>query len=69
MPAGFGETGNGPGQFLMAHSIYVDLSGGVFVADGKANRVQKFESMLGNRGISETVQPQLHKQTVPEYIL
>ena len=40
--AEFGETGEGPGQFLMAHSIYVDRDGAVFVADGKANRVQKF---------------------------
>ena len=38
----FGETGEGPGQFLMAHSIYVDSRGNVFVADGQANRVQKF---------------------------
>ncbi len=38
----FGETGEGPGQFLMAHSLYVDKEGAVFVADGKANRVQKY---------------------------
>lgn len=38
----FGQTGDGPGQFLMAHSIYVDKDHAVFVADGKANRVQKF---------------------------
>lgn len=42
--AEFGETGDGPGQFLMAHSVYVDKNGAVFVADGKANRVQKFTS-------------------------
>lgn len=38
----FGETGEGAGRFLMAHSVYVDKEGGVFVADGKANCVQKF---------------------------
>jgi hypothetical protein len=41
--ADFGSTGEGPGQFLMAHSIMVDRKGGVIVADGKANRIQKFE--------------------------
>ena len=38
----FGQTGEGPGQFLMAHSLYVDKENAVFVADGKANRVQKY---------------------------
>lgn len=38
----FGDTGEGPGQFQMAHSILADGTGNVFVADGKANRVQKF---------------------------
>jgi len=38
----FGETGDAPGQFLMAHSLLVDSDGAVYVADGKANRVQKF---------------------------
>lgn len=40
--ADFGETGNMPGQFEMAHSIFVDKSGGVFVADGMSMYVQKF---------------------------
>jgi outer membrane protein assembly factor BamB len=43
--AEFGETGDGPGQFLMAHSVYADQDGGVFVADGTANRVQKFQRL------------------------
>lgn len=38
----FGQTGDGPGQFLMAHSLCVTKSGEVIVADGKANRIQKF---------------------------
>ena len=35
-------AGDAPGQFLMAHSLLVDADGAVYVADGKANRVQKF---------------------------
>ena len=38
----FGETGAGPGQFKMAHSIHVAKAGGVYVADGAGNYVQKF---------------------------
>jgi DNA-binding beta-propeller fold protein YncE len=40
--AEFGETGDAPGQFLMAHSLLVGEDGAVYVADGTANRVQKF---------------------------
>jgi hypothetical protein len=29
----------------MAHSVYADQDGGVFVADGTANRVQKFQRL------------------------
>ncbi len=42
----FGETGEGPGQFLMAHSIYVDKMGAVYVADGKSQGIQKFEPIV-----------------------
>jgi peptidylamidoglycolate lyase len=38
----FGSTGDGPGQFQMAHSLYVDKAGAVYVADGKSNRMQRF---------------------------
>jgi len=38
----FGSTGDGPGQFQMAHSLYVDKDGAVYVADGKSNRMQRF---------------------------
>ena len=38
----FGETGTGPGQFKLAHSLHIDNAGSVFVADGAGNYVQKF---------------------------
>jgi DNA-binding beta-propeller fold protein YncE len=40
--AEFGKTGDEPGDFLMAHSLYVNANNAVYVADGKANCVQKF---------------------------
>ncbi|MDP6635712.1 MAG: peptidyl-alpha-hydroxyglycine alpha-amidating lyase family protein [Phycisphaerae bacterium] len=42
--AEFGSTGKGPGQFLMAHSIHACPDGAMIVADGKANRLQKFST-------------------------
>ena len=40
----WGKPGNGPGEFNLPHSIVVDLSGRVFVADRENSRVQIFSS-------------------------
>ncbi len=39
----FGEPGNGPGQFSTPHSIVVDASQHLWVADRENNRVQRFD--------------------------
>ncbi|MBL7152698.1 MAG: 6-bladed beta-propeller [Phycisphaerae bacterium] len=38
----FGETGDGPGEFRMAHSITLDKKGNVYVAEGDGMRIQVF---------------------------
>jgi hypothetical protein len=40
----WGEPGSGPGQFNLPHSIAVDRSGRVYVADRENNRIQIFSS-------------------------
>ncbi len=40
----WGEPGSGPGQFNLPHSIAVDRSGRVFVADRENSRLQIFSS-------------------------
>ena len=40
--ASWGEPGSGPGQFNLPHSIVVDRSGRVFVADRENSRIQIF---------------------------
>ena len=40
--ATFGETGGGPGQFNIPHSIHVDRYGNVYVAEVGNKRIQKF---------------------------
>jgi NHL repeat len=42
--ASWGEPGHGPGQFNLPHSIAVDRSGRVFVADRENSRIQIFTS-------------------------
>lgn len=42
--ASWGEPGSGPGQFNLPHSIAVDRSGRVFVADRENSRIQIFTS-------------------------
>ena len=42
--ASWGEPGSGPGQFNLPHSIAVDRSGRVFVADRENSRIQIFSS-------------------------
>jgi len=38
----FGKTGDGPGEFKMAHSITVDKKGNIYVAEGDGMRIQVF---------------------------
>jgi len=40
----FGSAGSGPGQFLSPTHIVCDTQGNVYVSDGPAGRVQKFNS-------------------------
>lgn len=42
--ASWGEPGSGPGQFNLPHSIAVDRSGRVFVADRENSRIQIFSA-------------------------
>ena len=37
-----GETGEGPGQFRMPHSVHVTEKGEVYIAEAINNRIQKF---------------------------
>jgi DNA-binding beta-propeller fold protein YncE len=39
----WGEAGTGPGQFRLPHSIQVDSSGTVYVADRENGRIQRFD--------------------------
>ena len=39
----FGNTGSGPGEFIVPHTIAMDSSGRLFVADRDNNRVQIFD--------------------------
>jgi hypothetical protein len=39
----WGESGTGPGQFRLPHSIQVDEKGVVYVADRENGRVQRFD--------------------------
>ncbi len=39
----WGEAGSGPGQFLVPHSITMDSTGRLFVADRDNNRIQIFD--------------------------
>jgi len=38
----FGRTGDGPGEFRMAHSITLDKKGNIYVAEGDGMRIQIF---------------------------
>jgi DNA-binding beta-propeller fold protein YncE len=38
----WGEPGSGPGQFIIAHGVFVDVTGRVFVADRFNERIQIF---------------------------
>ena len=38
----FGKTGDGPGEFQMAHSITLDKKGNIYVAEGDGMRIQVF---------------------------
>ncbi|MGB2808034.1 MAG: peptidyl-alpha-hydroxyglycine alpha-amidating lyase family protein [Sedimentisphaerales bacterium] len=38
----FGKTGDGPGEFKMAHSITVDNKGNIYVTEGDGMRIQVF---------------------------
>lgn len=38
----FGRTGDGPGEFQMAHSITLDKKGNIYVAEGDGMRIQVF---------------------------
>ena len=40
----WGELGDGPGQFRLPHSVYVDRQGRVYVADRENSRIQIFTS-------------------------
>jgi hypothetical protein len=39
----WGEAGTGPGQFRLPHSIQVDASGMIYVADRENGRIQRFD--------------------------
>ena len=39
----WGEPGNGPGQFRLPHSIQIDETGTIYVADRENGRIQKFD--------------------------
>jgi len=39
----WGEAGTGPGQFRLPHSIQVDSSGTIYVADRENGRIQRFD--------------------------
>lgn len=47
----WGSAGTGPGQFRLPHSIAVDTSGVVFVADRENGRIQRFD--LGGTYLGE----------------
>ena len=38
----WGDPGNGPGQFMLPHGVWIDTKGQVLVADRENNRVQVF---------------------------
>lgn len=38
----FGKTGEGPGEFRMAHSITTDAKGNIYVSEGDGMRIQVF---------------------------
>lgn len=38
----FGKTGDGPGEFQMAHSITLDKKGNIYVSEGDGMRIQVF---------------------------
>ena len=38
----FGKTGDGPGEFRMAHSITLDKKGNIYVTEGDGMRIQVF---------------------------
>ncbi len=40
--AQFGEIGDGPGQFDVVHSVYVDEKGNVYTTEAGGKRIQKF---------------------------
>ena len=40
--AQFGQSGDGPGQFDVVHSIYVDEKGNIYTAEAGGKRIQKF---------------------------
>ena len=39
----WGEPGNGPGQFVLPHAVWIDRKGRVLVADRENNRIQVFD--------------------------
>jgi hypothetical protein len=39
----WGSPGNGPGQFSLPHSVVVDESGIIYVADRENGRIEKFD--------------------------
>jgi sugar lactone lactonase YvrE len=39
----WGSPGNGPGQFSLPHSVVVDESGILYVADRENGRIEKFD--------------------------
>ncbi len=41
---GSGESGNAPGEFRQPEGLFVDSEGNLWVADGRNNRVQKFDA-------------------------
>lgn len=38
----FGRTGDGPGEFRIAHSITLDTKGNIYIAEGDGRRIQVF---------------------------
>ena len=47
---GFGEYGNGPGQFASPRDVAVDEAGNIYVADAENNRIQVFTTRVTSCG-------------------
>jgi len=51
----FGESGDGDGQFIQPHGIVIDDFGRIYTAEYNGNRIQIFDTVVGETVVGETV--------------